>query len=270
MRAVSVHGDAIVVTSLLWQTTATAIRAGDETMLIDSPYFPDELELLPGVLGQSGFEPSALLATHGDFDHLLGRLAFPGLSLGVAESTMRRIRERPGEAQRELRDADAEHYVARARPLSLGRVEALPVPGHLGVGDCELELHPAEGHTPDGMAVWAPWLAVLCSGDYLSDVEIPLIAPGRAGADGGPAPSGGSLDAYRATLARLAPLVEQADTVVPGHGAPQPRDAALRLLDEDSAYLDALERGDERPTLPAGRDSTRQRAIHTANLLAIA
>lgn len=258
MRAVSVHGDAIVVTSLLWQTTATAIRAGDETMLIDSPYFPDELELLPGVLGQSGFEPSALLATHGDFDHLLGRLAFPGLSLGVAESTMRRIRERPGEAQRELRDADAEHYVARARPLSLGQVEALPVPGHLGVGDMELELHPAEGHTPDGMAVWAPWLAVLCSGDYLSDVEIPLLAPG------------GSLGAYRATLARLAPLVEQADTVVPGHGSPQSRDAALRLLDEDSAYLDALERGDERPTLPAGRDSTRQRAIHTANLLAMA
>ena len=50
------------------------------------------LELLPGLWAQAGFEPTALLATHGDFDHLLGRLAFPGLSLGVAESTMRRIR----------------------------------------------------------------------------------------------------------------------------------------------------------------------------------
>ncbi|MEX1141194.1 MAG: MBL fold metallo-hydrolase [Thermoleophilaceae bacterium] len=258
MRAVSVHADVIVVTSLLWQTTATAIRAGDEAMLVDSPYFPDELELLPGVLAQAGFEPSALLATHGDFDHLLGRLAFPGLSLGVAESTMRRIRERPGEAQRELRDADAEHYVPRARPLSLGQVQALPVPGHLGLGEHELELHPAEGHTPDGMAVWAPWLAVLCSGDYLCDAEIPLIGPG------------GSIDAYRATLARLAPLVEQAETVIAGHGAPQPRDAALRLLDEDSAYLGALERGDERPSLPDGRDDTRQRAIHAENLRAVA
>ncbi|MEJ7789770.1 MAG: MBL fold metallo-hydrolase, partial [Thermoleophilaceae bacterium] len=85
MRAVSVHRDAIVVTSLLWQTTATAVRVGDEAMLIDSPYFPDELELLPAVLGQAGFTPTALLATHGDFDHVLGRLAFPELSLGVAE-----------------------------------------------------------------------------------------------------------------------------------------------------------------------------------------
>jgi len=254
VRAVSVHPDAIVVTSLMWQTTATAIRAGDEALLIDSPYFPDELELLPGVLKQAGFEPNGLLATHGDFDHLLGRLAFPGAALGVAESTMRRIREAPGVAQRELRDSDAELFGERSRPLSLGQVEALPVPGKLELGDEELELHPAEGHTPDGMAIFAPWLGVLCSGDYLCSVEIPLIS------------SGGSIDAYRATLARLGPVVERAEMVVPGHGSPQPRDAALRLLDEDVAYLDALEGGDERPALPEGRDSTMQRKIHADNL----
>jgi len=254
MRAVSVHRDAIVVTSLLWQTNAIALRAGDEAMLIDSPYFPDELELLPGILKQAGFEPSALLATHGDFDHLLGRAAFPALSLGVAESTMRRIRERPGEAQRELRDADADNYVARGRPLSLGQTQALPVPGHLGLGDEELELHTAEGHTPDGMAVWAPWLGVLCTGDYLCGVEIPWICPG------------GSIEAYRTTLGRLAPLVERAETVVPGHGAPQPRDAAMRLLEEDVQYLEGLEEGHERPRLPDGRDTIRQRRIHAENL----
>ncbi|MGE5636719.1 MAG: MBL fold metallo-hydrolase, partial [Nocardioidaceae bacterium] len=77
MRAVAVHPDALVLTSRIWQTTCTALRAGGEAMLIDSPYFPDELEALPGLLAQSGFEPDALLATHADFDHLLGRLAFP-------------------------------------------------------------------------------------------------------------------------------------------------------------------------------------------------
>ena len=120
MKAVSVHEDAIVVTSLMWQTTTTAIRAGGETMLIDSPYFPDELELLPTVLAQSGFEPTALLATHGDFDHLLAPFAFPGMSLGVAESTMARIRAKPGEAQRDLRDEDSDTYVVRPGPLAPG------------------------------------------------------------------------------------------------------------------------------------------------------
>lgn len=254
MRAVSVHRDAIVVTSLLWRTTATAIRAGDEAMLLDSPYFPEELELLPAILAQAGFEPSALLATHADFDHLLGRVAFPGLALGVAESTAERIRRSPGAAQRELRSYDAEHYVERPRPLSLSQVHALPVPGSLGLGDEELELHPAEGHSPDGMAVFAPWLGVLCPGDYLSDVEIPLIA------------EAGSLEAYRATLARLAPLVERAEVVVPGHGSVHSRDQALRLLDEDVDYLAALEGGGERVKLPAGRNSSRQRQIHADNL----
>ena len=43
MRAVSVHPDALVVTSPMWQTNATVLRAGGETMLVDSPYFPHEV-----------------------------------------------------------------------------------------------------------------------------------------------------------------------------------------------------------------------------------
>ena len=245
MRAVGVHPDAVVVTSRMWQTTCTAIRAGGEAMLIDSPYFPDELDALPTLLHQAGFEISALLATHADYDHLLGRAAFPQLALGVGEPTALRLREDPGVAQRELRDADAEHYVQRAAPLSLGSYQSLPVPGYVGVGEQELELHPAEGHTADGVAVFARWAGVLCVGDYLSDVEIPIVR---------------DLDEYRATLARLAPLVEAAETIVPGHGSPHDRDTALRLLDEDLGYLDGLTK------LPAGRETKRQREIHEANL----
>jgi glyoxylase-like metal-dependent hydrolase (beta-lactamase superfamily II) len=257
VRAIAVHPAAVVVTSRLWQTNATAIRSGAEALLIDSPYFPDELELLPTVLKQGSFEIDALLATHADYDHLLGRLAFPGLALGVGQTTAERIRAEPGIAQRELRDADADHYVARPRPLSLGSFQALPVPGDVEIGEERIELHPAEGHTGDGTAFFARFCGVLACGDYLSDVEIPVISPG------------GSLEAYRATLARLGPLVEAADVVVPGHGSPHDRDAALRILDEDVDYLDALELGAERPELPPGRDTKRQREIHAENARAL-
>jgi glyoxylase-like metal-dependent hydrolase (beta-lactamase superfamily II) len=81
---------------------------------------------------------------------------------------------------------------------------------------------------------------------------------------------GGSPADYRATLARLAPLVESVETVVPGHGTPLDRPRALAILDEDLEYLDALERGDEKPKLPAGRDTRRQRAIHSENLARLA
>ena len=58
--------------------------------------------------------------------------------------------------------------MAAGAPLALGEVQALPVPGHCAVGAVELELHPADGHTADGMAVWVPWAEVLVCGDYLS------------------------------------------------------------------------------------------------------
>jgi glyoxylase-like metal-dependent hydrolase (beta-lactamase superfamily II) len=236
----------------MWQTNAVAMRAGEEAMLIDSPYFPDELEALPGLLAGAGFEPDALVATHADYDHVLGRLAFPGLALGLGEPSVLRLREEPGATQRELRDKDAELYVERPHPLALGQVQALPVPGSVELGSEELELHPAEGHTRDGMAIFARWCGVLCVGDYLSKVEIPMVEAGLAD--------------YRATLARLAPLVEAAETIVPGHGSPHTRDDALRILDEDVDYLDALERREEKPALPKGRDTREQRRIHAENL----
>ena len=76
------------------------------------------------------------------------------------------------------------------------------------------------------MAVWIPWARVLVAGDYLSPVEIPMIA------------EGGSVAAYLATLKRLEPLVEQADHVVPGHGGPIDATRALAILREDRAYLE--------------------------------
>ena len=251
MRAVSVHRDALVLTSLLWQTNAVALRARGEAMLIDSPYFPEELEALPDLLAGAGFEPDALVATHADFDHLLGRLAFPGLALGLGEASVERLHREPGAAQREMRDHDARLYVKRRAPLTLGQVQAVPVPGSVDLGDQEIELHPAEGHMTDGMALFARWCGVLAVGDYLSDVEIPMVV---------------SLADYRATLARLSALVEAAEAVVPGHGAPHDRERALRVLDEDVDYLDALERGEERPRLPEGRDTKEQQGIHAANL----
>jgi glyoxylase-like metal-dependent hydrolase (beta-lactamase superfamily II) len=221
------------MTSALWQTNAVAVRSGSEALLIDSPIFPDELEMLPEMLRQSGFEPAGLLATHGDWDHLLGRLVFPEASLGVAESTATRIRSEPGVAQKKLRDADNEHYVKRDRPLSLGSYQSLPVPGKLELGDQELELYPAEGHTDDGMILFARWCGVLVCGDYLSDVELPTWTDKAL---------------YRTTLDRLRSLVADAEIVIPGHGSPMGRETAIRVLDEDIAYLD-------QGTVPKGRFS---------------
>jgi glyoxylase-like metal-dependent hydrolase (beta-lactamase superfamily II) len=280
MRAVSLHHDVVLVTSALLQANCTIVRGAGgegpeagrreplagagidgaerlpaETFVIDSPVLPDELELLPQLLEQSRFEqPSGLLATHADWDHLLGRLAFAEVALGCAESSAARLAAEPGAAQRELRSFDEELYLRRGRPLALGSVQALPVPGRCGIGEAELELHAAEGHTADGMAVWIPWARVLVAGDYISTVEIPTFG------------EGGDLDAYLATLERLRPLATAAERVVPGHGPAIDAARAAGVIDEDVAYLQGLRERGADAELPAGRRSREQRRLHAANV----
>jgi glyoxylase-like metal-dependent hydrolase (beta-lactamase superfamily II) len=262
VQVVSVHADVIVLRSAIWQTTCTLVhRAADgdegpgECFAIDSPVLPDEHDALPMLLRQAGWELSGLLCTHGDWDHVLGRFAFPDAALGCAETTGARLRARPGEAQRELREFDDEHYVERPRPLSLGQVQTLPVPGRVEIGGAELELLPADGHTEDGMALRVPWADVVVCGDYLSPVEIPWLS------------ETGNRDAYLATLERLRPWVESAGWVVPGHGAPVEGARALAILREDVAYLAALP--DPAAPLPLARRTAQQRKLHEENLTRI-
>ena len=250
MRAVGLHPDVVVVTSRFWQTTCTLVRSGEEAFCIDSPVLPDELEILPSVAEQARFRVVGLMATHADWDHLLGRYAFPDAPLGVGEPTAERLHAEPGVAQRELREFDDEHYVERPGPLGIPEPQALPVPGRCSIGERELELHPAPGHTADGTAIWIPWAGVLVCGDYLSPVEIPWLSPG------------GSRESYLETLDRLEPLVEAAGHVVPGHGAVLDPVRAAAILREDREYL----RGLPDSKLPVARRTGAQKKIHAENL----
>ena len=257
MRVTALHPAVLVATSAVWQTTCTLVRGGEgeaaEGFVVDSPVLPAELDSLGALATQAAFPVSGLLATHADWDHLLGRLAFPDAALGCAETTAARLTARPGEAQRGLRAFDEYWYIERERPLALGSVQALPVPGRLDVGDRELELHPADGHVEDGMALWIPWAGVLVCGDFLSPIELPALE------------AGGSRTGYLATLRRLTALVEQAPHVVPGHGAALDGVRAGAILREDVAYLEALPDAE----LPPARRSAAQRAVHERNVAAV-
>jgi glyoxylase-like metal-dependent hydrolase (beta-lactamase superfamily II) len=255
VRVVSLHADVLLATSAIWQTNCVIVRSGEETFVIDSPVLPEELEVLPALLEQSRFpQPGGLLVTHADWDHLLARPAFPGATIGCAVSSGERMRSTPGAPQRELRAFDEQHYVRRPTPLALGSLQALDVPGDCEIGSRELVLHPAEGHTADGMAVWIGWAGVLVAGDYLSPIEIPVLG------------EGGSLDSYLATLERLRPLVAAATHVVPGHGPVLDSARAAAVLKEDVAYLSALRDGGAAAELPEGRRTRAQRHIHSENV----
>ncbi|MFT4034226.1 MAG: MBL fold metallo-hydrolase [Patulibacter sp.] len=251
MRALSLHPDVVVVTSSVWRTSATLVRGPGEqpeSVLVDSPVLPVELDALRGLAEQGGFAVAGLLATHADWDHLLGRLAFPDAPLGVDERSAARLTARIGEPQRRLREFDREWYVERPSPLALGELQPLPVPGRLELGDQTVDVHDGAGHTGDGLLLWLDWARVLIVGDYLSPAELPSWD------------ATGSRAAYRATLDRIAGLVSDGVRwVVAGHGGPIGRDEALLLLDEDRDYLDG-------GAVPARGGRAASAKQHAANL----
>jgi glyoxylase-like metal-dependent hydrolase (beta-lactamase superfamily II) len=288
VRAIALHEDVLVVTSAVLRVNCVIVRghdggspvdgapgaassaasgertasetlegSGDETFVIDSPVLPDELAALPALVEQASFPtPGGLLATHGDWDHLLGRLAFPAAALGCAESTAGRMQANPGEAQRDLRTFDEGLMIERSRPLALGSLQALPVPGVCSLGTRELELHETGGHTADGMAILAPWAGVLAVGDYLSSLELPMLSPG------------GSVEAYLDTLERLRGLVARVEHVVPGHGPTMDPARAGAILEQDVEYVRALGESGDAAELPDGRRGAANRRLHAANVAA--
>jgi glyoxylase-like metal-dependent hydrolase (beta-lactamase superfamily II) len=73
-------------------------------------------------------------------------------------------------------------------------------------------------------------------------------------------------DAYLATLERLREALATVETVVPGHGAPQPAERALALLEEDVTYVTALRSDGAAAPLPESRRTTAQKRVHDENV----
>ena len=156
-------------------------------------------------------------------------LAFPGAALGVAETTAAHLTGEPGAAQRELRAWDEEHYVERPRPLSLGQVQALPVPGHSASASTSSSCIPPTATPPTGWRSGRRGRACCVCGDYLSPVEIPTLSAHAARAT----------PTWRRSSA-CARSSTQADWVVPGHGAPIDGARALAILRRGRALPDRL------------------------------
>ena len=209
------------------------------------------------MLEQAGFPVSGLLVTHADWDHLLGRIAFPQASLGCGESTAKRLAAEPGDAQRELREFDEEQYIDDRGPLALAGdpiATGSRAPGARSrtIASSSSTRRTATPQTAPRSSI--PWLGVLVCGDYLSPVEIPWISPG------------GSVDAYLATLERLRALIgarrdDRPRTRPPARARTRPPGSSTRTSRISSALrADGLE-----APLPPGRRTDAQRRIHVEN-----
>lgn len=241
-----------VFTSSVMSTTSTMILGDDSAVLIDPAWRPDELAAIATEVERRGMKVALGWSTHPHHDHLLwhprfgpaARLATPAAAAAAAEHL------------EEIRVALEPSLPTDLRELA-GQVRGYDGAGLPWSGPiAHIVAH--QGHCPGHGALWLPDTRVLLAGDMLSDLEIPLAAET-------------GVAAYTDGLELLAPYVERARVVVPGHGTPAQADTAdsprSRLV-ADREYLAALAHGEgaDDPRLRAGPDWLR--AEHEANLRA--
>jgi hydroxyacylglutathione hydrolase len=229
-RLTEVATGVYVATSEIYVTTSTVIAGRDGgCLLIDPAVTVSDLTRLAAGLAGIGLRPVAGFATHPHWDHILwsGELGDgPRYAARRAADVTERDRDYLiGQVEESAPGHDLDLF---GRLTSLGPgVGTIPWdgPGALAVTH--------EGHAPGHSAIFLPDSGVLVAGDMCSDIEVPLLDLDQ------PDPVGD----YQAGLDKLAALPVR--RLIPGHGAVGDAAEFRRRVAADTAYLDALGRGDE-------------------------
>jgi glyoxylase-like metal-dependent hydrolase (beta-lactamase superfamily II) len=257
-RAIPLTGTATWWPSTLYQTTTLELRRAGERLLVDPGISPWEIE---EVVGASTMPVTQVLVTHSDWDHVMALGLLPDAQVTASRASTERIRS--GVARAEIERETAEFLIPHRSIERLHVEQVVDPPAEVRMGPWLGVCRHAPGHTDDGLVVSLPDEHLLVVGDYLSALEIPGVYD--------------SVSAYQSTLQTLVGVIERERPlyVVVGHGKPHTSDDALRIAEEDLAYLEAVlayaEAGcqpehAERIAIPDRSAGTADRTMHAANV----
>ena len=219
-----------VATSEFMLTTTTVVAGPDcSCLVIDPAVTVAELTALAAALDSRGLRPVVAWSTHPHWDHVLWHASLGKVPRFAAPAAVAVL---DADAVRDATILEMEESAPGHDHSLFGRLT--PLPGGAVPWDgprAEVIVHDA--HAPGHGAVFFPDAGVLVAGDMCSDVEIPLL---DMRADD-------PLGDYRAGLSRLG-AVTGVRRVVPGHGHAGDNAGFRGRLAADSAYLDALARGE--------------------------
>ena len=257
----------LVMTSRRYATNTTIVVAGNEAIVIDPSWDPDELADVAEVLRAIGATCVAGIATHLHYDHVMWhpslpnvpRWATPWTAFSWQANRVRLLRPLVGDLPDELLELVGRVESVPHAPRDSSEVPGTPYPAatRLPGGYCipwqgrEILLHEHDAHARGHLALEIPDTGVVIVGDMLSDVEVPY--PDEDDAD---------LVPYLVGLDRLADVVHRSAVLVPGHGTPTD-DPSSRFA-ADLRYLDGILTGHEidDPRL----DDPEMKELHERNL----
>jgi glyoxylase-like metal-dependent hydrolase (beta-lactamase superfamily II) len=195
--------------SALFQTNSTVVLTEDVVLVVDPAWLPDEvLTIKHYVDGIRGSRELFLIFTHSDYDHIIGYRAFH-----PDKVFMSKMMDENPEKQACVEQVllfDEQYYINRPYPIEYPKSDFVVYKDGVQyrIGQTKMTFYLTPGHTKDSMMV-VVWQIGLCiAGDYLSNVEFPLIYD--------------SSMAYEDTLEKLPSIHDRNwfTRLVPGHGDP--------------------------------------------------
>jgi glyoxylase-like metal-dependent hydrolase (beta-lactamase superfamily II) len=213
-----------VFQSELYQTNTTVVVTDDLILITDPTWLPAEIEEIRNFVEErKKNQPVYLLLTHSDFDHVIGAGAFPEATIIASRGF--NARSDKEEIVQQMKEFDSAYYIHRSYELQYPKPDIIVDSDEqvLEEGETKITFYLAPGHTVDGLAAVVEPLGLCIAGDYLSNVEIPIIEYHS--------------ESYQFTLKKLDELWKDSkySTVVPGHGlvASKPEEIEKRLRDSE-------------------------------------
>lgn len=227
------EGGVRVRQSRLYRMNSVVLAEGGQAAIVDPGILPSEVADIARAVASAGARQVALVFTHGDWDHVLGRSAWPEAAIighsALADDVEGHLDSIRAEASRVAAEA-GERW---DRAFEAFRPDVAVSGLHQDrLGARRAVYRDAPGHSPSMMSLHLPERRLLIAGDMLSDIETPILTQ--------------PLALYRRTLGGLLPLAQGGaiELLIPGHGAIARSSAeALERVRRDLRYLDDLEGG---------------------------
>lgn len=224
----------VMFESSLYRTNSVLVISDFQTMLVDPNWLPTEVrEIQRHFRAHLVGRKSYCVFTHADYDHVIAWRAFESdvtiASHHVSDPNRRSM------VLEEIYTFDESHYIQRDYPI-MYPVPDLSVEGKTAIdfGNDKVVFTCCEGHSPDDMMIFFEKRGLWVVGDYLSNIELPMIDY--------------DINAYYMSLLLFEELINDARPrmLIPGHGD-YTEDAGemRRRLDFSHEYLEALQSGNE-------------------------
>ncbi len=217
------------------QSNAVVVRGRDGVLLIDPGVLGDEMVTLANDLRELGQPVVAGFSTHPHWDHLLwhaGLGAPPRYGTAHCAADIQDFLSDPRWKERVAVGIPPD--IAEDVPLDLlGLITGLPAETTLIPWDGpRVRIIEHQAHAPGHAALLIEDRGVLVAGDMVSDVLIPMLDLDDT-AD--------PIEDYLAALRLLEAAAHDVDVLVPGHGSVGEADQLQARIDQDRAYLHALD-----------------------------